>query len=73
MSLPSAGARLGNVLPNQHKSLLPLQVLGWYLEQVLPTGTGARRNPLFFIQWMWLKVGLPLLVYPLLAAEYSSQ
>ena len=24
--------------------------LAWYLEQVLPTGTGVRRHPLFFLR-----------------------
>ncbi|EFJ39320.1 hypothetical protein VOLCADRAFT_101115 [Volvox carteri f. nagariensis] len=30
--------------------------LGWYFEQVLNNGTGARRHPLFFLRWMWRKV-----------------
>lgn len=29
--------------------------LGWYFEQVLNSGTGARRRPLFFIEWLWRK------------------
>ncbi|GFR42619.1 hypothetical protein Agub_g3550 [Astrephomene gubernaculifera] len=28
-------------------------LLGWYLEQVVGSGTGMRRHPLFFIRWMW--------------------
>lgn len=28
-------------------------VLAWYLEQVLPTGTGVRRHPLFFLPKRW--------------------
>ncbi|KAG2497357.1 hypothetical protein HYH03_004516 [Edaphochlamys debaryana] len=28
-------------------------LLGWYLEQVVSSGTGMRRHPLFFIRWMW--------------------
>jgi hypothetical protein len=32
-------------------------VLGWYLEQVLDNGTGVRRRPLFFLEWMAAKVG----------------
>jgi hypothetical protein len=32
-------------------------VLGWYLEQVLDNGTGVRRRPLFFLEWVWAKVG----------------
>lgn len=30
---------------------------GWYFEQVLSNGTGIRRHPLFFLEWMWRKVG----------------
>ncbi|KAF5836372.1 hypothetical protein DUNSADRAFT_6008 [Dunaliella salina] len=28
-------------------------VLAWYTEQVIPTGNGTPRHPLFFIEWMW--------------------
>lgn len=33
-------------------------VAAWYLEQVVPTGNGTTRHPLFFINWLWKgKVG----------------
>jgi len=30
-------------------------VLAWYTEQVIPTGNGTPRHPLFIIDWMWRK------------------
>lgn len=32
-------------------------VLGWYLEQVLSSGTGIRRHPLYFLDGLRKKVG----------------
>lgn len=32
-------------------------LLGWYLEQVLSSGNGIRRHPLFFLDWAWRKKG----------------
>lgn len=28
-------------------------LIAWYLEQVLSSGTGVQRSPLFFIDWIW--------------------
>ena len=37
--------------------------LAWYLEQVLPSGTGVRRHPLFFLPFKWQpKVALTYLI-----------
>mmetsp|Transcript_33634 Transcript_33634/g.74460 ORF Transcript_33634/g.74460 Transcript_33634/m.74460 type:complete len:1035 (+) Transcript_33634:121-3225(+) len=30
-------------------------LLGWYFEQVISTGNGIKRHPLFFLEWCWRK------------------
>lgn len=31
-------------------------IVGLYFEQVISSGTGVRKHPLFFLQWCWKKV-----------------
>lgn len=40
--------------------------------QVLPNGTGIRRRPLFFIDWMWRKVSGPDVRWPSVGVSMSS-